>query len=120
MGGAVSAHPGRPYAGGPTPEPVWARLALPALLIAGAAVLLLDLDAILSSLVSGHGIPNLRGGWVAGAVSLLVHGGDPHDVWASPRAAPPEWLLYLIPVLLLGGAGVASLWLSRRWPNRRE
>ena len=116
----MSAHPGRPYAGGPTPEPVWARLALPALLIAGAAVLLLDLDAILSSLVSGHGIPNLRGGWVAGAVSLLVHGGDPHDVWASPRAAPPEWLLYLILVLLLGGASVASLYLSQRWRNRRE
>ena len=29
-----------------------------------------------------------------------------------PRAAPPEWLLYLILVQLLGGAGVASLYLS--------
>ena len=53
------------------------------------------------------------------SVSLLVHGGDPRDVWTSERSAPPEWRLYLILVLLLGGAGVASLYLSQRWPNRR-
>jgi hypothetical protein len=53
-------------------------------------------------------------------VALLVHGGDPRDVWTSGRSAPPEWLLYLILVLLLGGAGVASLYLSQRWRNRRE
>ena len=49
-----------------------------------------------------------------------MNGGDPRDVWASTRTAPPEWLFYLILVLLLGGAGLVSLYLSQRWRNRRE
>jgi len=118
VGGAVSAYPTR--SSHPTSEPLWARLALPALAIAGAAVALLDLAAILSSLACGHGFPRLKGGWVGGAVSLLVHGGDPQQIWATPRAAPPEWLLDLILVLLLGGAVAVSLFLSQRWRIRRE
>jgi len=116
----VNTYPTRSYPGGPTSEPLWARLALPALAITGAAVVLLDVAAILSSLICGHGIPTLRGGWLGGVVSLLAHGGDPQDAWASPRTAPPEWLLDLILLLLLGGAGLASLYLSERWRMRRE
>lgn len=41
----------------------------------------------------------------------VLAGEDARDAWAA-RAAPSEWLLYLILVLLLGGAAVASLYLS--------
>jgi hypothetical protein len=109
VGDAVSAHPGRSYAGRPASEPFWTQLLLPALAIATLAVVLIDLAAILSSLLVGRGIPRLSGGWVGGAASLVVHGGNPHQVWATAGAAPPEWLLLLILAVLVGGAGVATL-----------
>src|ERR1039458_9715864 len=49
-----------------------------------------------------------------------MHGGHPRDERASPGAAPPEWLLHLILVRLLGGAGLASLYLSRRRRTTRQ
>jgi hypothetical protein len=55
---------------------------------------------------------------VVGAVNM--HGGHPRDERASPGAAPPEWLLHLILVRLLGGAGLASLYLSRRRRTTRQ
>ena len=113
----MSAYPGRR---GPAPEPLWARLALPALAIATAAVVLIDLAAVLSSIAVGRGIPRLRGGWVEGAASLVVHSGDPRQAWATAGAAPPEWLLLLILVVLVGGAGVATLCVLQWWHRRRE
>lgn len=117
MGGAVSAYAGRR---GPAPEPLWTRLLLPALAIGTVAVVLIDLAAILSSLLVGRGIPRLSGGWVEGAASLVVHGGNPHQVWTTAGAAPPEWLLLLILAVLVGGAGVATLYLGQWWHRRRE
>ena len=49
-----------------------------------------------------------------------VNAGHPRDAGATPGAAPPEWLLHLILVLLLGGAGWTSLYLSRRRRKRQE
>ena len=118
MGPAVSAYPGRPH--GPASEPVWARALLPALAITTAAVILIDLAAILSSLLVGRGIPTLSGGWVEGAASLLVHGGDPRQAWATAGAAPPEWLLFLILAVLVGGASVATLYVFQWWHRRRD
>ena len=119
MGGAVSAYPGRPYAGGQAAEPLWARLFLPALAIGAAAVVLIDLAAIVSSLLVGRGIPTLSGGWVGGAASLVVHAFDPRQAWATAGAAPPEWLLILILCLLVGGAGVATWGVLEWWHRRR-
>jgi hypothetical protein len=41
-----------------------ARLLLPVVAIATQAVVLIDLAAVLSSLLVGRGIPTLSGGWV--------------------------------------------------------
>jgi hypothetical protein len=48
-----------------------------------------------------------------------VHAGLPRGAGASLGTAPPEWLLYLI-LVLLGGAGLVSLYLSGRRRNRRK
>jgi len=118
VGGAVSAYPAR--SGRPASEPLWARLFLPALAITTAAVVLIDLAATLSSLLVGRGIPTLSGGWVEGAASLVLHGGDPRQAWAIAGAAPPGWLLLLILAVLVGGASVATLYLFQWWHRRRD
>jgi type IV secretory pathway TraG/TraD family ATPase VirD4 len=102
------------------PEPPWARLALPLLAIVTAALLLTDLAAILSSLLWGHGVPTLRGGWVGGALRLLIGAGDPRAAWQAAGSAPPRCLLLLILTLLAGGTALAALSLWHRWQGRRE
>ena len=49
-----------------------------------------------------------------------VNAGHPRDAGATPGAVPPERRLNLILVLLLGGAGWTSLYLSRRRRNTRQ
>jgi hypothetical protein len=115
----MSAYPARSVRSASS-DPLWARLFLPALAITTAAVVLIDLAATLSSIAVGRGIPTLSGGWVEGAASLVVHGGDPRPAWATAGAAPPEWLLLLILAVLVGGAGVAALSVFEQWHRRRE
>ena len=100
-------------------EPLWAVIAAPAAAVAVLLLVLLDAAAALSSLVSGHGLPVLRGGWIDGAALLLAHGGDPAAAWATPAAAPPRWLFVLSLALVIAGALAASLGLWSRWLRRR-
>ena len=105
---------------GAPPEPLWARLAAPAILGGGFLVLLVFIAALLSSLLSGHGIPALRGGWLGGALRLLAHEGNPAAAWANPAAAPPEWLFMLCLAVLLGLAILAGLCVWGWWVDRHR
>ena len=101
-------------------EPLWARLALPALGLAAATVCLLDLTATLASLLSGHGIPHLLGGWITGPVRLLAHPLDPQAAFTDPRAAPPPALLWVVLALLLAAATFLALRVATWWSRRHE
>ena len=104
--------------GGGAAEPLWARIALPALLAGGAVILLTDLAASVSSLLCGHGIADLRGGWIAGALRLMAHEGDPAAGWANSADAPPQWLLLLCFSVLVGVAILAGLRVWGCWVDR--
>ena len=101
-------------------EPLWVVIAAPAAAIAVLLLVLLDAAAAVSSLLSGHALPVLRGGWIDGAALLLVHGGDPSAAWAGTAAAPPRWLFLVSLSLLVCGALTATFWIRSRWHRRRD
>jgi hypothetical protein len=94
------------------------RILPPAALSAGLVVLLTDLAASASSLLCGHGIADLRGGWIVGAVRLIAHEGNPAAAWANSADAPPEWLLLLSFSVLVGVAILAGLRFWGWWMDR--
>jgi len=104
---------------GPGAEPLAAQLLVPVGLAVAAVVAWLDAAALLSSLLSGHGLPVLRGGWLVGPAHLLAHPTDTGVAWTTAAAAPPAWL-YLSSAAMVGAGAVVGGVLAGQWWSERS
>ncbi|MBJ7596325.1 MAG: TraM recognition domain-containing protein [Candidatus Dormibacteraeota bacterium] len=104
---------------GPTGEPLAAQLLVPVGLVVAGMVAWLDAAALLSSLLSAHGVPALRGGWLIGPLHLLAHAANTGAAWTTPSAAPPTWL-YLSTAVVLGTAVLVGVVVAWQWWTERR